>query len=125
MQKSHTISIFIDRKPDQVFDLLLDWPSRISENAKKQDDGWWSFETTRGPAKLRFKENKEFGILDHQFVDEEATWDVPMRVVPNDQGSELMITLFQSPSFSDELFSQRMDEMQQVMEAIKATMEKI
>jgi len=96
----------------------------MSPNAKKQDDGSWSFTTPRGPAKMRFHENKEFGILDHEFVDDEVRWQVPMHVVQNGSASEVIITLFKPSNFSDGPFSERMKEMEKVMEIMKQTIEK-
>lgn len=121
--KSHVISITVNKKPDYVFQILLNWPSKMCTDAKKGDDGWWSFTTPRGQAKMKFHENDLFRILDHEFVDDEATWDVPMRVVPNDDGSEVIITLFKPASFSDELFSERMKEMEKMMESMKQIIE--
>ena len=92
-------------------------------DAKKSDDGWWSFKTERGPARLKFNENKNLGILDHQFVDEEAKWNVPMRVVSNGKNSAVIITLFKPDHFSDQLFDERIKEIEKVMENMKEIIE--
>ncbi len=81
--KSRTITVSINKPLDLVFESILNWSASMSPNAKKQDDGSWSFTTPRGPAKMRFHENKEFGILDQEFVDDEIRWQVPMHVVQN------------------------------------------
>ena len=46
-----------------------------------------------GKSQLKFNENKSRGILDHQYVDEESKWNVPMRVVSSGDYSEVIITL--------------------------------
>ena len=124
MTRSHTITISVNRKTAEVFDAILDCPKEMMSDAKKDDDGWWSFTTSRGPAKMKFNENKQLGILDHLFVDNEARWNVPMRVVSNGENSAIIITLFKPDIFSDQLFDERMKEMEKIMENMKQIIEK-
>ena len=124
MTRSNTITIFVNRKTADVFDAVLDCPQEIMSDAEKDDDGWWSFTTPRGPAKMKFNENKQLGILDHLFVDNEATWHVPMRVVSNGEHSAIIITLFKPDNLSDQLFDERMKEMEKIMENMKQIIEK-
>jgi len=74
-------------------------------------------------SKLKFNENSQHGILDHQFVDNDASWNVPMRVVPNGENSYVVITLFKPEHFSDKLFDERMKEMEKIMENMKQIVE--
>lgn len=92
-------------------------------DAKKTEDGWWKFTTERGPAKLKFNENKSFGILDHQYVDQESEWDIPMRIISNGDESEIVITVVKPDSISDEQFNERMSEIGQVFENLKKLIE--
>ncbi len=124
MTRSHTITISVNRKTAEVFDAILDCPKEMMSDAEKDDDGWWSFTTPRGPAKMKFNENKELGILDHLFVDDEARWNVPMRVISNGENSAIIITLFKPDNFSDQLFDERMKEMEKIMENMKQIIEK-
>jgi len=124
MTRSHTITIFVNRKTAEVFDAILDCPKEMMSDAEKDDDGWWSFTTPRGSAKMKFNENKELGILDHLFVDNEAKWHVPMRVVSNGENSAVIITLIKPDNFSDPLFDERMKEMEIIMENMKQIIEK-
>lgn len=96
----------------------------MMSDAVKSDDGWWMFSTPRGPAKLKFNENRSFGILDCVYIDEESKWDVPMRVVPSAEESEIMITLIKPENISDEQFNQRMDEIGQAFSNLKSLIEK-
>jgi hypothetical protein len=63
--------------------------------------------TLHGPAKLRIRADARHGILDHDYIDPQAGWTVPARVVPNGQGSEFMMTFFQPPTFSDSFFDEQ------------------
>ncbi len=69
-----------------------------------------------GKARLKFRENKKFRILDHVFEDPDGKWDVPMRVVSNRDFSEVVITLNKPQNFTDELFSERVKEVEEIMQ---------
>ena len=92
--------------------------------AKKSEDGWWSFLTSRGQAKLKFSENRSLGILDHMFVDQESEWNVPMRVVSSGDESEVIITLIKPDQITDDQFNQRMGEIAHVFQNLKDLIEK-
>lgn len=117
--RSRTITIAVNRKTADAFDAILNMPGKMMPDAKKNDDGWWSFTTQSGPARLKFKENRQLGILDHQFVDNVATWDVPMRVVANGNDSAVITTLIKPSSVSDQTFDERMKELEMVMQNMK------
>ncbi len=117
--RTRTITIAVNRKTADAFDAILNMPGKMMPDAKKNDDGWWSFTTQSGPARLKFKENRKLGILDHQFVDNVATWDVPMRVVANGNDSAVITTLIKPSSVSDQTFDERMKELEMVMQNMK------
>lgn len=123
MIRSRTISIMVNRKTGDTFDAILNCPSKMMPDAKLAPDGWWSFSTTRGNAKLKFKENKSLGILDHMFIDQDSKWTVPMRVVSNGSKSEVIITLIKPDELTDEQFNERMIEIEQVFTNLKRIIE--
>lgn len=123
MTRSRTITISINRKTADVFDAILEAPKKLMPGAQKQSDGSWSFTTPRGNASLKFKENKQLGILDHLFEDPEARWDVPMRVVSSGDYSEVIITLMQPKELNDESFDERVKEVERAMESMKQIIE--
>ena len=69
MSRSRTLSITVKKKTGEAFDTILQLPPKMMPDAKINDDGWWSFTGPRGQSKLKFHENKSFGILDHKFID--------------------------------------------------------
>ncbi|MFI9244114.1 hypothetical protein ACIGXF_16345 [Streptomyces sp. NPDC053086] len=77
--------------------------------------------TPQGPARLRIRGNAELGTLDHDYVDEQASWQVPARVVANGTGAEFMITFFQPPAFTDAFF----DEQVALVDTELATLKRI
>lgn len=123
MTRVRTITFSVNKKTGDVFDAILNIPPKMMPDAKKNNDGWWSFTTPWGPGKLKFNENKQFGILDHQFVEDEAKWNVPMRVISHGEESEVMITLIKPDTISDQLFDERMNEMEKMMLDMKKILE--
>ena len=113
----------VNKKTGDAFDAILNIPSKMMPDAKINDAGWWSFTGPHGKSKLKFNENKALGILDHQFIDEESSWDVPMRVVSNGNVSEVIVTLNKPDEITDEQFDQRMDEINDMFYSMKNIIE--
>lgn len=121
--KSRTITFTVNRKTAEAFDAILNMPPKMMQDASKLNDGWWSFTTPWGPAKLKFHENKQLGILDHQVIDNFAKWDVPMRVVSKGDDSEVITTIIKPDSISDQTFDERMKEIEKIMLSMKQVIE--
>ena len=123
MIRSRTISINVKKKTGDAFDAILQVPPKMMPDAKMNDDGWWSFTGPHGKSRLKFDENKSLGILDHQYVDEESSWNVPMRVVPSGDSSEVVITLNKPDELTDEQFNQRISEIDEMFNTMKNIIE--
>ena len=121
---SRTITFSVNRKTAETFDAILNIPPKMIPDAMKSNDGWWSFTTLRGPAKLKFYENRQLGILDYQFVDNEAKWNVPMRVISNGNDSAVITTIIKPDGISDQSFDERMIEIEKIMESMKQIIER-
>ena len=123
MVRSRTISITVNKKTGEAFDAILQIPQKMMPDATMNSDGWWSFTGPHGKSKLKFNENKSFGILDHQYVDEESSWDVPMRVVSSGEFSEVVITLTKPVELTDEQFDRRISEIGEMVISMKNIIE--
>ncbi len=123
MSRSRTISVTVAKKTGDAFDAILNIPPKMMPDAKINDSGWWSFTGPHGKSKLKFNENKSLGILDHQYVDEESSWDVPMRIVSNGDVSEVVITLNKPDEITDEQFDQRVTEINELFTSMKNIIE--
>ena len=123
MIRSRTISINVKKKTGDAFDAILHVPPKMMPDAKMNDDGWWSFTGPHGKSRLKFDENKSLGILDHQYVDEESSWNVPMRVVSSGDSSEVVITLNKPNELTDEQFNQRILEISEMFNVMKNIIE--
>ncbi len=105
------ISVSIDRPPAEVYafasnpENLPRWAAGLSGGSIEQVDGEWISESPMGRVRIAFAKQNEFGVLDHDVtLPSGETFHNPMRVVPNDNGSELSFTLFHRASMSDEDF---------------------
>ena len=123
MIRSRTISINVKKKTGDAFDAILQMPPKMMPDAKMNDDGWWSFTGPHGKSQLKFAENKSLGILDHQYIDEESSWDVPMRVISSGDSSEVVITLNKPDELTDEQFNQRISEIDEMFNTMKNIIE--
>ena len=113
----------VKRKTGEVFDAILNSPPKMMPDAKIDSDGWWSFTSPWGPSKLKFNENKQLGLLDHVFVEPKSKWNVPMRIVPSGETSEIIVTLVKPESLTDEQFDERMMTIEEMMTAMKHIIE--
>lgn len=87
---------------------LPEWAIGLGSAPAPLPDGAWRLETSAGPVRVTFAPTNAFGVADH-FVTpvsgQGATVEVPLRVVPNGTGSEVMFTLFRQPDMSDAQFA--------------------
>lgn len=82
-------------------------------------------ETPQGPVKIRFAEKNEYGVLDH-YVSPAPGVEiyVPMRVVANGSGSEVLFTLFHSPGMSEEAFAEDACMVERDLRGLKSMLER-
>jgi len=111
MHPSLNLSVSINRDARDVYDFVSVpenfrlWASGLGKSLKKED-GEWIAETPEGPVKIRFSERNAFGVLDHWVSTKPGLQIyIPMRVIPNGSGSELIFTLFRLPDMSDDKFA--------------------
>ena len=65
----------------------------------------WIMEAPDGPVKLRFLERNTLGVLDHDVTLGNGTVvHVPLRVIANGDGCEILLTVFQLPGTTDAAF---------------------
>ena len=123
MATTRTITMSVNRRTGDAFDAILGSPPKLMPDAVQSEDGSWSFSTPRGNASLKFMENKSLGILDYLYTDNEASWNVPMKVVPSGNESEVIITIKKPEMLTDEQFDERMKEIGIVFSDLKKIIE--
>lgn len=127
--ESRTISIRINRPADMVYEFmsapenLPRWASGLGKSLTKTD-GEWIAETPQGPLKVRFTERNSFGVLDH-YVTPELGLEIyiPMRVISNGTGSEVLFTLFRLPEISDDKFAEDAEWVKRDLNVLKNLLE--
>jgi hypothetical protein len=108
--RSKTVSVSIDRPPARVYDFVAN-PENFSQwvtsfvRSVRRSGADWILETRDGPLGLRFVERNALGVLDHYVaVAPGIEILVPMRVVPNGDGSDVLLTLVETPGMSEAKF---------------------
>jgi hypothetical protein len=108
------VRITIERSPLDVYDFV-----REPKNLSKWASG------LSAAVKVRFVERNNYGVLDHYVsVGSGPEVYMPMRVFPNGEGSELLITVFRLPNVTEEKFVQDTQWVRRDLEALKELLEK-
>ena len=106
-----------------TFDSIVELFPKLIPDAKIDSDGWWYFLGPYGKSKVKFNQNKPLGILDHQYVDEESSWNTLMRIIPNGSFSEVIITLKKPDQLNDFQFDQRVEKISELATSMKKILE--
>lgn len=127
--ETRNLSVSINRRPREVYDFASvpenfpQWASGLGKSLRKMNDEWVA-ETPQGPVKVRFTERNDFGVLDHYVIPKPGTEIyIPMRVVANGTGSELIFTLFRLPDMSDEKYAADAEWVMRDLIALKKLLE--
>ena len=111
MAEVRKISVGIERAPSEAYEFLWQpenfprWASGLPGSLRKLGEDWIA-ETPEGRATVRFSERNAFGVLDHSVtLPGGTTVYIPLRVVANGSGCELVLTLFRQAEMSDEKFT--------------------
>jgi hypothetical protein len=87
-------------------DFFPKWASGLAESDFRREDDQWLAQGPDGPIRIRFTPHNAHGVMDHsvEFRDGKMV-DIPLRVVRNGDGAEVMLTLFRQPDMDDERFA--------------------
>lgn len=106
------ISLSIKRSYNEVYKFtsnpanLPRWVEGLTGNIS-QVDGEWVAESTNGKIKVRFTDPNPYGVLDHEMELENGyNFTNVLRVVPNEQGCEIIFTLFRQSDKSKSEFEE-------------------
>jgi hypothetical protein len=126
---SRTMSVSIKRDPKTVYEFVFNlenlpkWANATFQSIREQD-GEWIVGTPQGSAKVRIIQRNEFGVLDHYVIlPSGMEVFVPLRVVKNDTGSEVMLTIFQTLDKSEKKFAEDVDMVDRDLKNLKNIME--
>jgi hypothetical protein len=127
--ESRTLNVSIARVPDDVYRFAVNpenlsrWAAGLGRSARKDADGW-VVETPLGDVRLRFEAENALGVLDHYVTlpGGDVVY-VPMRVLPNGGGSEVIFTLFRLPSMTDEQYAADAAAVEKDLQTLKRVLE--
>ncbi len=127
-EPSRTLTISINRPPAYVQSFITDprnlpsWAHGLGKTVRCEA-GQWFVSTAEGEVSIRFAEPNSFGVIDHWVrVSPQIEVHMPMRVLANGAGSEVLITLFQS-TMSDDKFAADIQLVQQDLQMLKQVLE--
>jgi len=98
--ESRHVSVFIAASPDAVYDYASDparlpeWAAGLAGGIRQDADGRWIADSPFGVVEVRFTPRNAQRVLDHEVVAPDGTvFFNPMRVVPADDGAEVIFTV--------------------------------
>lgn len=126
---ARTLTVTIDCHPDQLYGFvsnpenLPQWATAFAKSVRKSNSDW-IVETPQGPVTVRFAPRNTLGVLDHYVTPAPGVEIyVPMRVLANGSGSEVLFTLFRLPDMSDEEFTADAGMVERDLGTLKELME--
>lgn len=129
MNPSVTLAVSIDRAPVEVAAFVADprnlpqWAGGLCKSVRQVGNDW-IIDTVEGEVGLRFLGPVDEGVLDHVItLSPEIEIYVPMRVVPNEQGSEVLFTIFQPPAMTEFRLQQDIVLVKNDLQQLKRVME--
>jgi len=129
MNQVRTISTSIDIPVSVVYDFIAE-PSNLPRwsffvRSAKRDGDVWQVATQGGVALMRFVGRNDFGVVDHRVRSETGAAEiyVPLRVVANGHGSEVMFTVFRLPEMDDTAFENDVALVQKDLANLKSVLE--
>jgi hypothetical protein len=124
------ISVSINRPPNEVYafvsnpENLPKWATGLGGSIRNVH-GEWIADAPMGQVKVKFADENQFGIVDHEVVLESGiSIHNPMRVIANGEGSEVFFTLIRQPEMSDEKFAQDAKWVEKDLGILKGLLEK-
>jgi hypothetical protein len=121
--KTLTVSIECEQRAVYRFvsnpDNLPLWAKTFCRSIRKKK-GAWVADTPGGKVTIEIAGRNHFGILDHYLVRSAGTEVfVPMRVISNGSGSEVIVTVFKRRGMKNEQFSKEIRRVRKDLKALK------
>ena len=130
MLESRTVSVAIGRAWKEIYESIWRpenfprWASGLSRSSLEKVGETWIAEGVAGAVKIRFTDYNPFGVMDH-YVDtgKGPVVYVPMRVIANAEGAEVLLTLFRQPDMTEQQFLADAEWVTRDLNALKALVE--
>lgn len=119
MLPSQTLSLTIKRQWLDLYETIWKpeffpkWVTGLDELPLQSTENEAKGKHSASVPKARFSAHNEYGVMDY-WIDNGFGKEIymPMRIVPNQEGAQVLLTLFRQPFTSDEKFQQELDVLQ-------------
>ena len=130
MHEATTISISVRRPAQALYEEIWrpetfpKWASGLSSSSLERDGDAWKAQGPEGPIRIRFSAHNAFGVMDHRVeLGDGREVYVPLRVIANGDGAEVLLTLFRQPGMSDADFARDAAWVRRDLQALKSMIE--
>jgi hypothetical protein len=128
--ESRHVSVAIDRHPAAVAAYAGDpanlpaWAAGLASGVRPGEDGAWITDSPMGEVTVRFAPANDLGVLDHDVtLPDGNVVHNPLRVLPNDDGSEVVFTVFRRDLMDADAFEDDAAAVLADLERLKAVLE--
>lgn len=130
MLPSRTLSVSINHSWQALYEWIwrpeffTKWASGLAESDLRKEGDAWLADGADGPIRIRFTPHNDHGIMDH-WVDtgSASAIAIPMRIIANGDGAEVLLTLFRQPDIDDERYSADVKWVMRDLKRLKALIE--
>nr|AGU11998.1 hypothetical protein [uncultured organism] len=124
------ISVSINRKPQEVYtyaanpENLPKWAAGLAGAKIHREGDIWISDSPMGKVKIKFAAKNDFGVLDHDVtIPTGETTHNAFRVIPNNDGSEVVFSIVRNAKMSDEEFKKDTAQIKKDLEKLKLVLE--
>ncbi|SEJ63268.1 hypothetical protein SAMN05518849_11013 [Sphingobium sp. AP50] len=101
------------------------WAAGLSASLHREGDDWIA-DTPEGRAIVTFSPPNDFGILDHHVrLPGKPDIHIPLRMIANGDGTQVVFTLFRQPDMDDAAFDRDADLVTKDLQRLKALLESL
>jgi hypothetical protein len=127
--RTYSISIALNWRDlyDRIWkpEVFPKWAAGLAETALRAEGDRWVAEGPEGQVRIRFTPKNDYGVMDHWVeLQDGSTIHVPLRVVENGAGAEVMLTLYRQIGMDDERFAGDAKLILRDLRALKALVER-
>lgn len=100
------------------------WAAGLASGVQK-DGAEWIAQSPDGAVRVRFAPVNDYGVVDHTVTlpDGNEVY-IPLRVIANGSGAEVMLTLYRLPDMSDAVFARDAAMVEKDLATLKQLMER-
>ena len=102
---------------------FMRWAAGLA-NTLHEAEGGWVADTPEGRARVEFSPPNDWGILDHRVrLEGKPEIYVPVRMMANGSGTEVVLTLFRQPGMNDSDFDRDEAAVRRDLVSLKTVLE--